>query len=63
MDRLRSSIQSFWKLIRTLTFVFCIYIVPFFSMLYYVDNSFSTAYNEIYQSVDRVKVKLVIMMK
>jgi len=43
--------------------VFFIYVLPFFGMLYYLDSSFSESYAGLYQSVDKVAIKLLLLIK
>jgi len=43
--------------------VFCIYVLPLFGMLYYLDTSFSEAYAGLYQSVDKIAIKLLLLIK
>lgn len=43
--------------------VFFIYVLPLFGMLYYLDTSFSEAYAGLYQSVDKIAIKLLLLIK
>lgn len=63
MDHKNPFIKWLYKKCSELVSIFFIYILPLFGMLYYLDTSFSESYAELYQSVDKIAIKLLLFIK